>query len=817
MGTVSGLTRATVGVTATLVAVSYLHLHAGPPQSRPDPVQPQASHTQAVASPQRAVFYKYCVTCHNERLKTAGLLLDKLDVGQLGVQPDVWEKVVAKLRAGTMPPAGAPRPDKATYTSLVGWLEDGLDRAVAANPPAGRAFVRRLNRSEYTNAIRDLLALDIDGPSMLPTDESGYGFDNIADVLSVTPGLLDRYLLAAQKISRLAIGDPTIRPSQEIFPLSQFLVQTDRVSDDLPLNSRGGSAVRYYFPLDGEYVLKVRLRRAWQQGVINGVDSREELDVRLDDARVKLFTVGGECTGRADKCAEYKRTADAPLEVRFHANAGPRKVGVSFVRRNTATEGAGPDRMPQGRSVTSAGNGMSVEFFSVEGPFDPTGPGDTPSRRQILVCQPTGASSEEPCAKRILTTLARRAYRRRATDGDVQSLLRLYQAGRKSGSFEAGIQSALEGLLVSPHFLFRVEDAPGTRVVRTASRISDVELASRLSFFLWSSIPDDELLNLAVAGRLHDPKVLEQQTRRMLADARAASLVTDFAGQWLRLRNLRSLRPDAEVFPDFDDSLRADFERETELFLESQLRENYSVVDLLTANYTFVNERLARFYGIPGVYGDHFRRVTLTDPNRVGLLGQGSILTVTSYSTRTSPTVRGKWILETVLGSPPPPPPPVVPALNVTTAEGEQPATIRSRMEAHRKNPVCAGCHRPMDPLGFALENFDGVGKWRTNDAGVPIDSTGVLPDGTKFDTSAEFRQALLDRRDQYVRNVATKLLTYALGRGVEHCDMPSVRAIVREAGASDYRWSSMILGIVGSPTFQGPVPSAPEQAKRTD
>ena len=543
------------------------------------------------------------MSCHNERLKTAGLMLDQLDLGQVGEHGEVWEKVVKKLRGGAMPPAGQPRPDRAEYDGVIAWLEDQLDEAVADNTPLRRSVVHRLNRLEYTNAIRDLLDLEIDGRELLPADEFNYGFDNIADALSVTPGLLDRYMIVAHRISRLAVGDPSLPPSKEKHAVSQYLVQDDRVGDELPFLSRGGSAIRHYFPLDGEYVLRVGLRRAQQSGIIQGLNRREQLDFSVDGARIQRFNVGGECVDSTEpKCvrvfehlptSEYDRTADAPLHVRFAAKAGPRLVGVAFAKGYAVQEGAGPERAPQGRS-----NIMSVANVEIEGPFNVTGPGDTPSRRKIFVCQPTGVSNEETCAKKILTTLARRAYRRPVTDRDLERLLGFYRAGRSQGDFEAGIRSALRGLLVSPNFLLRIEGAAATaalRPVSTASRVSDVELASRLSFFLWSSIPDDELLDVATRGKLSDPKMLEQQVRRMLADPRAESLVTNFAGQWLYLRELRAVTPDPQIFPDFDDSLRAAFRRETELFLESQMREDRPLVDLLTADYTFVNERLARF------------------------------------------------------------------------------------------------------------------------------------------------------------------------------------------------------------------------------
>ena len=825
---VGRLARVMVSAVGIATAVSYLHLDAA---ALPGGGLPAAKQTEkptaATVVTQRAFLDRYCVRCHNDRIKTAGLMLDRMDLKQVGADAEAWEKVVRKVRGRAMPPANAPQPDTATADTLATWLEERLDHAAVADRYPRRSVVHRLNRMQYTNAIRDLLALEIDGEALLPADEIGYGFDNIADVLSVTSGLLERYFLAAQKISQRAIGDPTMRPVNVRHEVSNFLVQTDRVSDDLPFMSRGGTVIRQHFPLDGEYLLRIRLRRAFDGGVIKGINKREQLDVRLDGARLQLFSIGGECVDSDEpKCiknmsgfvlpsSEYDRTADTSLTLRFTAQAGPRILGIAFRRSNRVTEGAGPDRLPQMSTATAQVGEMGVESVDIEGPFNATGLGDTPSRRRILICQPTTAALEEPCARQILTMLAHRGYRGLATDVDVQTLLRFYQIGRSKGSFVAGIQFALEKLLVSPKFLLRVEGVSSTATTRNASlvngagvKIDDSALASRLSFFLWNSIPDDELLRVAASGQLRDPSILEQQVLRMLADPRAVSLVTDFASQWLYLRDLREVQPDPRVFPDFDESLREAFTRETMLFLESQLREDRPLVELLTANYTFVNERLARFYGIPHVYGSQFRRVALNDPNRAGLLGHASILTVTSYSTRTSPVVRGKYLLSNILGSPPPPPPPNVEALQEPNASQVRP-TMRARMEAHRKNPVCAGCHAPMDPLGFALENFNAIGKWRTTEAGSPIDSTGSFPDGTAFSNPAEFRQMLLGRRVEFVQTFTEKLLTYALGRGVEYYDMPAVRAIIRNAAASNHHWSSLILEIVKSAPFQ--VSGAPQ------
>ena len=768
-----------------------------------------AAGPESSVLPQRALLDQYCVTCHNQRRKAGDLMLDKLDLAQAGANAEVWEKVLRKLRTGMMPPAGMPRPDAAGYGSFVSWLETTLDHAAAGVPNPGRPAVHRLNRLEYANAVRDLLAIEVDGRSLLPADDAGYGFDNIADALSVSPGLLERYLAAAEKISSLAMGDPTIDSNVETYTLPYMgLLQDDRMSDDLPAGSRGGIAIRHYFPLDGEYLISVRLQKEPQFSVVRGLDVTEQLDVRLDGARVKAFTM--EARTAIDPSKQAEDPADAGLNVRLRVKAGMRVVGVTLFRRNWYMESVGPERLPAAsfafaggtRSDTSRGKqSMGVDSVKIEGPFNGTTPEDTASRRRILVCRPASPKGETPCASRILGTLARRAYRRPASGADVDRLMRHYTAGRARGSFDAGIQRALEALLVDPEFLFRMEADPANVAPGAIYRLSDLELASRLSFFLWSSIPDDELLDVAAHGRLKAPGVMEQQVRRMLRDSRSKALMTNFFGQWLWLRNMANARPDAKEFPEFDDSLRAAFQRETDLFLESQVREDHSVLELLTADYSFVNEQLARHYGIPYVYGSHFRRVTLPADRR-GLLGQGAILTVTSYPNRTSPVVRGKWLLDTLLGAPPPPPPPDVPPFPENTGSS-QPLTVRERMEQHRKNPVCAACHAQLDPLGFALENFNAVGQWRATEANAPVDASGSLPSGQKFNGPSEFRAALLGHRDAFTINLTTKLLTYGLGRGVEYYDMPAVRQIMRQAAPQDYRWSSLIVGIATSQPFQ--------------
>jgi hypothetical protein len=663
-----------------------------------------------------------------------------------------------------------------------------------------------LNRTEYANVIRDLLALEIDANALLPADDAGYGFDNNAAALTLSPVLLERYMSAARKIARLAIGDPSIRPVAETYRVSTLLRQDGVMSEDLPFGSRGGLAFRHQFPLDGEYVLKIRLQREPASGAIRGLAREpQQIDVRLDGTRIATFAVGGPATApsRSRSDDAYRADdADAGLEVRFPVKAGRRSVGVSLMKGAALVEGMGPTRLPvwtfgPGRAVTTIG----VDTIHVEGPFNPSGPGTTPSRERILVCRPTPSDEEDACARAILSTLARRAYRRPVALEDVDTLLAFYKDARAARGFEGGIQAALEGILVDPEFLFRFErvraDTAGIH------SLTDLELATGLSFFLWSSIPDDELLEVATRGELKQPAVLTRQVGRMLADPRARALVTGFAAQWLHLRNMRAVTPDVNAFPEFDDNLREAFVRETELFVESQLREDRSVTELLTANYTFVNERLARHYGIAGVHGSRFRRVTFPDQKRGGLLGHGSILTVTSYATRTSPVVRGKWVLENILGAPPPPPPPDVPALPDRGKAG-QPASVRERLEQHRSNPVCSACHAPMDPLGFALENLDGIGKWRDAAEGnLPIDASGTMPDGTTFTGPAELRDLLRTRGEEFVVTLTTKLLTYALGRGVEHYDMPAVRKIVGQAASDDYRWSSIIRGVIESVPFR--------------
>jgi len=773
-----------------------------------------ASAAQAPAfapSEARVLLDKYCVTCHNARQKSAGLVLDKntVDVESLTARADVWEKVVRKLRAQSMPPAGMPRPEPALTERFVAWTEDTLDRAALAAPDPGRPQVHRLNRTEYTNAIRDLLAIEIDGRQLLPADNSGFGFDNIADVLTVSPGLLERYMLAAQKISRLAVGDATIRPVVQTYKVPFALLQEERMNEDLPFGSRGGMTVRHTFPTDGEYALRIRFQIPAMGGGVRGDGRDNAVDVWLDGEHVKRFQLDKQ-TGPGGQYQPSTKLMEG-LEVRVAAKAGLHLVAVTFPQHTWAPEGVGPSRLPASSygyahaQNTSVGFGrieMAVDAVDVVGPFGANAPARTASRDRIFLCRPASRSTEAACARRIVSTLARRAYRRPLAATELTSLLGFYTQGRAQGGFETGVQWAIERVLVSPEFLFRTEGEPVGARPGTAYRISDLELASRLSFFLWSSIPDDELLDIAAAGRLRTGGNLDRQVRRMLADPRSSAFVDNFFGQWLWLRNVSASTPDPKVFQEFDDNLRDAFRRETSMFLQSQVASDRPVVDLLTANYTFVNERLARHYGIPGVYGSHFRRVTYGDERRAGILGQGGLLMVTSYAHRTSPVVRGKWLLENLLGTPPPPPPANVPPLPETDGKTE-PKSVRERMEQHRKNPVCASCHSQLDPLGFALENFDGIGQWRTMDGNVRIDSSGQFPNGLKFSGPADFRNALVTNKNAFLTTAASKLLTYALGRGVEVPDMPAVRGILRQASAHEYRWSALVTAIVQSTPFQ--------------
>ena len=784
-------------VLVALGGVASLHA-AGRPATSSAPAGRQATGSAAA---HRAVLDRYCVTCHNERLRTADLSLETANLDEVGEDAEIWEKVLVKLRARTMPPPQRPRPEPATYEAFASWLETAVDGVAAAHPNPGRPTVRRLNRTEYANAVRDLLAVEVDGDALLPADDMAYGFDNNADMQRLSSGLLERYMSAASRISRLAVGDMTIRPGIETYTVSLMDAQAARASEALPFGTRGGAAIRHHFQLDAEYVVRISSHAAIGGGV-RPPKEPEQLEVRLDGVQVHVFTLEP-APEPPEEPAGYQ-TKQVPLEVRLSVTAGPHLLGVTFIERMAAPEGLAPASLPVTNVLFAGVRGAETRVgrIEIEGPFGVTGLGASPSRQRIFSCSPATRQDEEPCATEILSAIGRRAYRRPLTDADLDTLLGVFRTGRAEGdSFEVGIRWGLERILIDPDFLYRMVPDPVDAEPGTPYRLTDLQLAARLSFFLWSSLPDDVLLDAAGAGRLSDPAVLESEVRRMLADPRAGALATNFAGQWLHLRNVRAVAPDVNAFPEFDDNLREAFRRETELLFDHHVRENRRVVELLTSETTFLNERLARHYGVPGVYGSHFRSVA-THGARQGLLGHGSILTVTSYATRTSPVLRGKWLLENILGAPPPPPPSDVPDLEEADA-AETPRSMRERMEQHRANPVCASCHTRMDPLGFALENFDAIGKWRTTEAGTPIDASGTLPDGASFDGPAELRSMLAGRESEFVTTVTNKLLTYALGRGVEYYDMPAIRAILHEAAPAGYRWSSIILGIVKSTPFQ--------------
>ena len=745
------------------------------------------------AAPPSAV-NQYCIACHNNKSKTGGLALD--EVNDVARHPEEWEKVVRKLSARCMPPIGLPRPDEHTYNSLLTSIETTLDAAATASPNPGRTETfRRLTRTEYQNSVRDLLGVDVDVMAMLPGDESSHGFDNLT-VADLPPVLLERYLSAAEKITRLAIGRPVRSPGGDTVNLPPDLTQEEHF-DQLPFGTRGGMVYHYTFPLDADYQIQIRLQRDRNE-YIEGLHAEHQVELMLDDRRVQVFTV------KPPPAKVDHHLVEKDLNIRIPVKAGPHDVAVTFLKMpSTLLEtGRQPyqahfnmDRHPR---ITPA-----LFSISINGPYNAKGPGDTPSRRRIFVCEPASSSEEDACAKRIVSKVLRRAYRRPSTDADLVVPMKFFRSARAEGGFDAGIEMGLRAILVSPEFLFRIEQDPAGTAPGSAYRVSDLVLASRLSFFLWSSIPDDELLEAAANNTLHTPAVLEKQVRRMLADERSSALTNNFAEQWLYLRNLAATTPDMRRFPDFDDNLRQSFRRETELFFESIMREDRSILDFLSANYTYVDERLAKHYGIPNVYGSRFRRIEFgPDSTRGGLLRQGSILTVTSYATRTSPVIRGKWILSNILGVPPPPPPANVPALK-DDHRIDNALSMRERMAQHRDNPACSGCHKLMDPIGFSMENYDAIGRWRTMEDGKPLDVKGTLPDGTSFEGVTGLQRALLNRPELFATTFTEKLLTYALGRGVEYYDAPSVRAIVHDAQAKDYRFSAFISDIVKSTPFQ--------------
>ena len=759
-----------------------------------------AAGGQAATTPSRELLDRYCVTCHNERLQIAELMLDRVDLTEVAANAAVLEKVVHKLRSGQMPPEGRPRPDDAVVDGFATSLEVALDRVAADRPNPGRVASHRLNRIEYVNAIEDLLGLEVNGEELLPSDMAGFGFDNNADVLSITPALMARYITAATKISRAAVGSPDNRPVMQVYQVG-FERRDVRAGEGMPFATHGGLAVRHHFPLDGDYVLSIRLKRNDTIETIDGIaESEHQIEVRIDHGLVKRFTIGGKFPGpdpgrliavpeddvEGQRLHEYRMTADHELEIRLGVQGGTRLVSVAFT--DTATSPLPTGQLP------------GIDKVFVSGPFDGSVPEETLSRSRIFTCRPDREQDEEPCARQVITALARRAYRRAATADDVEPLLGIYREGRRDGNFETGIERALEALLSMPAFLMRVERPPVDARPGAVYRISDLELAARLSFFLWKSIPDDELIDIAERGELSDPAIMARQVKRMLADRLSTRFMDDFVGQWLQIRNIFSQDPDGALFAGFNDTLRSAMVRETELFFRSQLQEDRPIHELLRADYTFLNEQLARHYGVDDLYGSHFRRVTWDDDRRHGLLGHASLLTVTSYANRTSVVLRGKWVLENLLGAPPPPPPPNVPPL--AESDRRAPTSLRERMEQHRSNPVCASCHARMDPLGFAMEHFDAIGRWRENDGGADINAT-ITWKGDTIDSPRAFREALLASGDEFMRTVAEKLMIYALGRGVDYYDQPTLRRIVRSLEQDDYRWSSLVLGLVASDSFQ--------------
>jgi len=765
---------------------------------------------QSAPAAERSLLDRYCVTCHSDKLKTGGLSLAAININDAAANSEVLEKVVRKLRSRQMPPNGAPRPDQATLDAFAATLETALDRAAATLPNPGRVASHRLNRAEYVNVIHDLLAVDIDGAELLPSDMAGFGFDNNAEVLSVTPGLLARYMSAATKVSRIAVGSPDNRPMTQVYRVEFGTRQDQRLDEDMPFSTHGGLAIRHTFPLDGEYVFKMRMQRNATVGTIEGLEQDvSQIELRVDHGLVKRFHIGGEFKGpdpgvliavpesdaTGQRVHNYRLNADRELEIRIPVKAGTRLVTAGFTDSLPSPE----EDVRRTGSINIEDGDVGIDELQISGPFNGKTPTDSESRKQIFTCRPATAREEEPCARKIIGTLTRLAYRRPVTQGEIEPLVAIYKMGRSDRDFDAGIERALEALLSSPKFLIRAEHEPAGVKPGAVYRLSDVELASRLSFFLWQSIPDEELLGLAEHGKLGDPNVLTKQVHRMLADRRSVHFLDDFVEQWLQVRNIHSRAPDRRRFPDFDPTLREAMARETELFFEDQVREDRPLTELLTANYTFLNERLARHYGINDIYGSHFRRVTLTDDRRFGLLGQASILTVSSYEDRTSVVLRGLWILSNLLGSPPAPPPPGIILKDNTSGK---PTALRERMEAHRANAVCASCHASMDPLGFALEHFDATGRWRETDGGAAINST-IEWSGVTADSPKAFRAALLSRSGEFNRTVTEKLMTYALGRGVDLSDAPTVRKIDRDLAQNQDRWSTLIADIVKSSQFE--------------
>jgi mono/diheme cytochrome c family protein len=830
--------RVVVATVATVWIGAVVLIGAPKPAVRARAAASAASTPAGDAAHYRAWVNQYCVSCHNSR--TAQPSNDPVNLEAASLDDPVahaatWERVLRKLSVRAMPPQGMPHPAEAEYAAFTTWLASSLDRVWATRATPGEYVVHRLNRTEYGNAIRDLLALDINVADLLPSDGGNYGFDNIADSLKTSPLLLERYVTAAQRISALAIGDPQIRPGTTDYSISLEVSQNGHI-DGLPLGTRGGTRVRHIFPADGEYELSAHLYRTVLNGYagVEGWDTPNQLIFLVDGEQVFSTTVGGpdDHAVSAKDPIEMVGKLDERLKTRVFVSAGPHDLEFTFLDRPFIRQDVWEVSQRDSQEVHMAGGLPRLRTVSVGGPFNARGVSNTPSRARLYVCKPASVADgstavtagaeqgpradETACAERILTTFARRAYRRPLAAADAEAPMTFYrQARADGGSFDDGIRDGVARILASPSFLYRMERDAAALAPGAAHRVSDTELASRLSFFLWSSVPDQKLMALATAGRLHDPVVLDAQVHRMLSDARADALVANFTGQWLQLRSLESrVTPDLLMFPDFDDNIRKAFRRETEMFFAHVLRNDRSTLELLNADYTFLNERLAKHYGVGGVYGSRFRLVKLTDPNRFGLLGQGSLLSLTSVATRTSPVQRGKVFLSTFLNTPPPPPPPVVPSLEESNKAATGPRTVRQQMELHRSSPVCASCHRLIDPPGFALENFNPVGQWRDKGAdGAKIDAAGVLADGSKVDGPVALRAAILKHPEAFVTTVTERLLTYALGRGVEPSDMPVVRRIVKQAAANDYRLSSIVVGIVESAPFQMRTKLAPAES----
>ncbi len=760
------------------------------------------ANAQSMPAQQAELIDTYCTKCHNEEDWAGSLDLNLLNRNNVVSDAETWEKVMRKFRGNMMPPKGNERPDAKEKAEFVSWLQDSIDSAILAHPNPGKSSLHRLNRTEYGNAIRDLFGLQVDISEFLPADDEGYGFDNIADVLRTSPSLLEQYLLASRKISELAVGDPALTPISKVYKVAPDLPQVQHIPG-LPLGTRGGILIEHNFPLDAEYEFNSVLVRNIV-GYMTGLEWPHQFEISIDGEQAFLAQVGGEEDNLSSdqNMSAAADMIDARLKTRIPVTAGLHKVAVTFMQKNSAETHEPLELHTRDLDLQNMNGVPTLDYVDIIGPFNAVGSGETASRNQIFTCYPETEAQQQECAATILGDIGKRAYRRPLENADLNMIMSFYADGAENGGFEHGVQTALRFILTSPEFLFRSEPDPESVAAGDVYAISDLALASRLSFFLWSSIPDEELLELATANKLNEPEIFEQQVDRMLRDPNALALVDNFAAQWLFLRNLKSINPDTRTFPDFDDKLRQAFRTETTLFITSIMQNDSTILDMINADYTYVNDRLAQHYGIPNIYGSHFRRVEQTDPNRRGLLGQGSVLTVTSYPNRTSPVLRGKWVLENLIGAPPPSPPPNVPALNENTP-GLAALSVRDRLIQHRADPACSGCHAVMDPLGFSLENFDAIGRYRAKDASGAIDSSGELADGTPVTNALSLEQTLMQHPEYFVDTFTEKLLTYALGRGLEYYDMPVVRTITKQAENDDYRFSAIIKGIVSSVPFR--------------